>query len=255
MGVEYRDVRLLETKALAETPGAFSGYGAVFGNVDDGGDIIRQGAFQATLREWQAFGKYPPMLLQHGGLASFAGPSPSDLLPVGEWTDVQENTRGLKVDGRLFALSTDLGQYLYEGLKAGALDGLSIGYKTRDALPGTRGAERILIDIALIEISIVTFPANPKARVTAVKALTHDELRDLEDALRDGGMSRTDCRRAVTVFKQWLQRDAGEPSGQRDAVAAGELRELLDASRRTEAVVLDGALQGLQSTIAAAGGR
>jgi len=251
MGVEYRDVRLLETKASADTPGAFSGYGAVFGNEDAQGDVIRQGAFKSTLSEWRGRGKFPPMLLQHGGMDSLVGPRPDDLLPVGEWTDVQENARGLKVEGRLFALATERGQYIYEGLKAGALDGLSIGYKAREWVAGTRAGEpdRTLTDVDLWEVSIVTFPANPKARISAVKALTIDELREFEDALRDAGLSRTDCKRAVAVLRQRSQRDAGEPSGQRDAAAAGVLSE------RLEALQIGDRLQDLLAHIAAGGTR
>lgn len=256
MAVEYRDVRLLETKASADTPGAFSGYGAVFGNEDAQGDVIRQGAFKSTLSEWRGRGKFPPMLLQHGGMDSFVGPRPDDLLPVGEWTDVQENARGLKVEGRLFALATERGQYIYEGLKAGALDGLSIGYKTREFIAGTRAGEpdRTLTDVDLWEVSIVTFPANPKARVTAVKALSTDDLRDLEAALRDAGVPRKDCPKAVWAFKQWLQRDAGEPTGgQRDAAAAGEVMELLELSNRCQASLQASALQAFITTRTAGG--
>jgi HK97 family phage prohead protease len=55
-------------------------------------------------------------------------------LPVGKWTAMEENSKGLKVEGELFALSTERGQYIYEGMKAGALDGMSIGYK-RQGVP------------------------------------------------------------------------------------------------------------------------
>ena len=217
--IERRDVRLIETKA-SETPGRFSGYGAVFGNVDGHGDVIQAGAFAESLGEWKGRGKWPPMLLQHGG--GFFGGGAEDMLPVGEWLDMEENRRGLKVEGQLFALGTEKGQYLYEGLKAGVLDGLSIGFQTRESVTGTRPGEpdRTLTNIDLWEVSIVTFPANPKARVTAVKALTLDQLRDLEDRLRDAGVSRKDCPKVVAVLKQWSQRDAGAPnSEQRDAAA------------------------------------
>ena len=227
--MERCDVRLLDTKA-ADTPGRFSGYGAVFGNVDATGDVIRAGAFAESLGEWKARGKFPPMLLQHGG--GVFGGGAEDMLPVGEWLSMEENRRGLKVEGQLFALGTEKGQYIYEGLKAGALDGLSIGFQTRESVAGTRAGEpdRRLTNIDLWEVSIVTFPANPKARVMAVKALSVEQRRDLEDALRDAGVSRKDCPKVVAVLSQWLQRDAGGPRGQRDAAAAGdEVASLLSA--------------------------
>lgn len=243
------EVKLLEIKADDE-PGTFSGYGAIFGNEDAQNDVIRRGAFKQTLREWNDRGKFPPMLLQHGGMGGFMGPRPDDLLPVGAWTEMREDGRGLPVKGRLFALGTERGQYIYEGLKAGSLDGLSIGYKAREFVQGTRPGEpdRILTDVDLWEVSIVTFPANPKARISTVKSFTTDEVRELEGRLRDAGLSRTDCPKAVAVLRQWLQRDAGEPGGQRDAAAAGE------EMTSVEGVVLDDKLERLLSNIAAARG-
>ncbi len=110
------------------------------------------------------------MLLQHGG--GMFSESPDGMLPVGKWTDMQEDAKGLKVEGKLFALNTERGQYIYEGLQSGALDGLSIGYKVREQRRGTRAEEpeRTLLNIDLWEISLVTFPANDKARVSSVKA-------------------------------------------------------------------------------------
>lgn len=216
--IERRDIRLIEMKA-AEEPGRFSGYGAVFGNVDATGDVIRAGAFKETLGEWRSRGRWPAMLLQHGG-GMFGGAE--DMLPVGTWLDMGEDRRGLRVEGQLFALGTEKGQYIYEGLKSGALDGLSIGFQTRESIGGTRAGEpdRTITNIDLWEVSIVTFPANPKARVTAVKGLTIDQLRDLENTLRDAGLSRTDCLKAVSVLKHWSQRDAGAPEhAQRDAAS------------------------------------
>jgi len=246
--MERRDIRLLETKASTETPGRFSGYGAVFGNVDATGDVIKAGAFADSLGEWQRRGKWPPMLLQHGG--GLFGGGAEDMLPVGEWLDMEENTRGLKVEGQLFALGTEKGQYIYEGLRAGALDGLSIGFQTREAISGTRAGEpdRLLTNIDLWEVSIVTFPANPKARVTAVKAITLDTLRRLEDHLyrdlRDGGFSHPDAKRVIASIRTYLQRDAGEDTDeQRDAAAAGVLTD------RLESLQLDAALHGLLATI------
>ena len=194
MQIERRDIRLMETK-LDDGAGTFAGYGSVSGNVDAMGDVIQQGAFAETLGEWRDKGKWPPMLLQHGGW----GLGADDMLPVGQWTDMTENSRGLKVEGRLFALDTERGRYIHEGLKSGALDGLSIGFQVREAVEGTRPGEprRKLTNIDLWEVSIVTFPANPKARVGSVKTLGTDELRELEGALRDEGLSRADSRIAV----------------------------------------------------------
>jgi hypothetical protein len=243
MDLERREVRLTETKATGKT-GAFSGYGAVFNNEDAMGDVIQEGAFASSLKEWEQRGKLPPMLLQHGG--GFFGGSADGLLPVGQWTDMEENTRGLKVDGQLFALSTERGQYIYEGLKAGVLDGLSIGFKTKQFIQGTKPGEpdRTLTEIDLWEVSIVTFPANPKARVTAVKALSVEQLRELEGILHDGGLSRADARRGVVAFKRWLQRDAGAPDRKpRDEAVPDEAQEILGILDRSTGLLVREALR------------
>lgn len=200
----------IETKFASDKSGVFSGYGAVTGNIDAGGDMLLRGAFKDTLRQWEAKGKLPPMLLQHGG--GFLGGA-DDSLPVGKWTSMEENAKGLKVEGELFAMSTERGQYLYEGLKAGALDGLSIGYRVKEFTQGTRAGEprRTLKSVDLVELSIVTFPMNDKARVGSVKSI--QTIREFEDFLRDvGGYSAIQAKRiAASGFKSIdATRDAGD---------------------------------------------
>lgn len=228
--IEYKDIGLTEVKMDAGSDaGTFSGYGAIFGNVDAHGDKIQKGAFAETLTEWKATGKLPKMLLQHGGW----GMSSDDMMPVGQWTSMEENNRGLKVEGRLFAMNTERGQYLYEGLKAGELDSLSIGYETREAMYGEKPTDprRTLTNIKLWEVSIVTFPANDKAKISTVKSLTIQELREYEDYLREAGLSQKEAVTASSVLKKWLPRDAGAPTtGPRDEVAADKsTAELLKA--------------------------
>lgn len=201
------EIKLASDSVDAKT-GEFAGYGAVFGNVDSYGDVISKGAFRDTLREWEQRGKLPPMLLQHGG--GFLGGA-DDMLPVGQWTSMEENSKGLKVSGKLFALGTERGQYLYEGLKSGVLDGLSIGYMAREFTRGTKPGEpeRTLTNIDLMEVSIVTFPANGKARVTGVKADAIKTIREFEDFLRDvGGFSHARAKAiAAAGFKGSEPRD------------------------------------------------
>ncbi|MGY4288880.1 HK97 family phage prohead protease [Bradyrhizobium sp. LM2.7] len=208
--IEHFDVR--EVKFSSDKAGAFSGYGAIFGNVDSYGDVIEKGAFKDTLRAWEDKGKYPPMLLQHGG--GMFGGTADDLLPIGKWTSMEENSKGLKVEGELFALATERGQYIYEGLKAGALDGMSIGYRTIKYRNGAKAGEprRYLEQLDLMELSIVTFPANDKARVGAVKNAP-GTIREFEDFLRDaGGFSANQAKRiAASGFKSIdAMRDAGD---------------------------------------------
>jgi HK97 family phage prohead protease len=214
----------VELKRDAEE-GIVSGYGAVFGNVDLQGDEIEKGAFSKSLRAWKSRGKFPKMLLQHGGI----GISAEDGIPVGQWTSMKEDDRGLRVEGRLFAMNTDKGQYIFEGLKTGELDGLSIGFEIlADRIERRDGdAIRILTELKLWEVSLVTFPANPEARVTGVK-MTPSELRELEASLREGGLSRSDAVMAISRFKQWLQRDVEVPvHAPGDPKASDELAEIV----------------------------
>ena len=210
----------VEVKFASDKTGVFSGYGAMFGNVDAGGDVIEKGAFKETLRAWEDKGKYPPMLLQHGG--GMFGGNADDLLPVGKWTSMEENSKGLKVEGELFALNTERGQYIYEGLKAGALDGLSIGYRVKKFTQGTKPNEprRKIEAIDLVELSIVTFPMNDKARIGAVKSGDIKTIREFEDFLRDaGGFSRAAAKAiAAGGFK------ASEPRDEDGADIAASLR-------------------------------
>lgn len=234
------DVGLEVKFAAGAKDGTFSGLAAVFGNIDSGGDVIERAAFKRTLGEWEAKGKWPPMMLQHGGMFSMAA---DDLLPVGKWLSMEEGAKGLKVEGELFALGTERGQYLYEGMKAGAIDGLSIGYRARKFIAGIKPGEpnRRLQDIDLVEVSVVTFPANDKARIGSVKSLLGTiesrELSEIEAALRDEGLSRTDAKKAVSGLKAWLQRDAGVPeAGPRDEGTSDEMvAALVRAAERIRA--------------------
>jgi uncharacterized protein len=187
--MERIEVKFATDDVDAKT-GEFSGYGAVFGNVDSYGDVIAAGAFKATLRDWKKEKKLPPMLVQHGGWMM----GDMDALPVGIWTDMVEDETGLKVSGRIINLDTDRGKTIHGAMREGALDGLSIGYRPKKFTLGTKPDEprRKLEAVDLIEVSVVTFPANGLARVSAVKAADRVKtIRDFEDFLRDaGGFSR-----------------------------------------------------------------
>lgn len=245
--LERRSVDLIEVKVEQESDkvGRISGYGAVFGNIDSYGDVIARGAFADTLKTWQVKGTWPKMLLQHGGM----GIGADDMLPVGTWTEMAENAKGLKVDGQLFALNTERGQYIYEGLKSGALDGLSIGFEVVTATQGNRedDFERRLDAVDLWEVSIVTFPANDLARVTAVKTLSIDQMRDLESILGERGLSCRDRVRAVSAFKTWLSREANAPGiAARDEPAPElepETADLIAAIERATGTLWRGALR------------
>lgn len=173
----------------SDEPGVFEGYGAVFGNVDSYGDVIVKGAFKETLRSWKKQKRLPPMLVQHGGWMM----SDSDGLPIGKWESMEEDDTGLRVRGRLINLDTERGKSIYGAMKEGVLDGMSIGYRAKEFELGTKPDEprRKLKKIDLVELSVVTFPANGAARVASVKSADQiGTIREFEEFLRDAGFSR-----------------------------------------------------------------
>jgi HK97 family phage prohead protease len=136
--------------------GKFTGIGAVYNNVDLGGDNILPGAFIRTLTARKQF----PILWQH---------NPSD--PIGI-ANVIDTSQGLIVEGQLL-LSDPTATKAHQLLKAGIIKGMSIGYETiKSALVDN---VRELKELKLWEISIVTFPMNEAAMVTGVKAMSDDD--------------------------------------------------------------------------------
>lgn len=203
----------LEVKGVGED-GTFEGYASVFGNRDGGGDIVEPGAFAKSIKARGPRGV--KMLADHDPTKR-----------IGVWEEMAEDERGLRVKGRLLREKT-IGQEAYVDLKAGALDGLSIGYRVKaDTYDGRRRA-RMLKEVDLFEVSLVPFPMNEMARVTAVKSLSPDEIREIEDGLRDAGFSQTERKRAVSVLKKWLQREVGAPdTAPRDEADAASLAEII----------------------------
>lgn len=207
--IEHLFVGLGEIKAISDDSASemtFSGYGAVFGNVDSYGDVIAKGAFESTLAEAKTSGVWPVMLSQHGGMFG------DDSTPIGIYTEMREDDHGLWVEGKL--ANTPRGKEAYELLKMKprpAYNGLSIGFRTKEATLGTKPDEprRTIKKVDLLEVSLVTFPANDKARVLSVK--NEFNPREIEDSLRDAGLSRADSVKAVAVFKSILRRDGALP--------------------------------------------
>lgn len=134
-----------------------SGYAAVFGLRDRGGDVIAPGAFAATLARLAAEGRRIAMLWQH---------DPAQ--PLGVWEHVAEDSHGLAVRGRLLP-QVARAREAQALVDAGAIDGLSIGYRTLQAEPMAQGGRR-LVELDLWEVSLVTFPMQSAARMTAPRA-------------------------------------------------------------------------------------
>lgn len=141
----------------SQKKGVITGYASFFDLMDRHQDRVAKGAFAKTLRAWRILGKTPKMLWQH-----------DPRLPIGVWTHLYEDGRGLYVEGRL-ALGVKQADEAYLLLKEGVIDGLSIGFRTLNATQDKSSKARLLLDIDLIEISLVTFGANARATVHQVK--------------------------------------------------------------------------------------
>lgn len=214
-----REVRSFVLELKASDDGTVEGYGSVFDVVDNYADVIAQGAFKETLAAHKAAGTMPAMLWQH---------DPSQ--PIGIWTEMVEDSKGLRIKGML-ALETVKGKEVHALLKLGALNGLSIGFMSKQWGYDRDTDVRTLTEVDLWEVSLVTFPANQKARVTNVKA-SPDEVqapKDAERILREAGFSKSDA----TAFVSRVMRmgEARSESADSTAQAMKSATRLLDSLR------------------------
>lgn len=178
--------------------GNFTGYGSVYGVVDQGNDIVAHGAFAESLANAKAKNRLPAMLFGHQ----------AGQLPVGAYQKMTEDATGLWLDGTL-ATDTQRGGDLHKLMKMGAISGLSIGFVTRDDSYDRVTDVRTIKKADLWEVSLVNFPMNDSARVQSVKSIELIEsLRDAEKYLRDAGLSRSDAEAFLSRLKSLKQ---GEP--------------------------------------------
>lgn len=214
MNMEFK--RAVLDAATVTEEGTFSGYASRFGMVDQVGDVVDRGAYAKSLSD----GIVPALLWQH---------EPSS--PIGVWTSVKEDAVGLRVEGKL-DLNTIKGREAHSLLKMGAIKGLSIGYRARDA--ESIGGIRHLKEVQLWEISLVTFPAQVEAGVDAVKGIERALLatksgdfaplkKSVEDALRDAGFPAW-MRKAIAARAPDALGD-----GPRDASASEAAKAIRDA--------------------------
>jgi uncharacterized protein len=140
---------------LAAEEGVFEGYASIFGLMDLGHDVVMPGAFAASLRVSGAQGV--KLLWQHDPRQS-----------IGVWQALVEDGRGLHVRGKL-DLASRKGREAQRLIAMGALDGLSIGYRTQKARSDPETGLRRLERVDLIEISLVTYPLLPQARISKTR--------------------------------------------------------------------------------------
>lgn len=217
----------LEFKNL-DDQGKFEAYVSVFENVDFGGDIVDQKAFNETLESGQIF----PLLAQHDTEE-----------PIGGFKAVPDGY-GLKMTEAFFDLELDeagnqrnpTAHKYYSLAKKGIITGFSIGFINKKSIReqiGDQTARRIT-KAQLMEGSIVTFPMNDKARLTTIKSQEDVEIdefksiRDVESYLKDCGLSAKTAKTLISKIKEFSPRDEDETEQKRDADACPDLKSVLD---------------------------
>lgn len=178
-GLERKFMRFDEVVAV-EGGTEISGYASYFGDVDQGGDVVVKGAYGTSLKSLKDAGRSIKMLWQH---------DPAQ--PIGVWDEVREDAKGLWVKGRILD-SVEKGREAAALIAAGAIDGLSIGYRTVKASKNTKG-QRLLSELELWEVSLVTFPMLPSARVAA-----KGDFAPIGDILRDMAAAFEGARAEMT---------------------------------------------------------
>lgn len=192
-----------------DADGEFSGHASLFGVKDLAGDVVERGAFAKSLAARGASGIR--MLYQH---------DPNE--PIGHWLDLREDSKGLFVRGQL-ALGVARAREVLSLMRAGALDGLSIGFKTVKARKDAATGLRHITEADLWEVSVVTFPMLPAARVAQVKHMP--TVREFEHWLRrDAGLSRSAARGVIArgFAKTRREREAAQ---QPDVTLTDQIRK------------------------------
>ena len=187
-----------QLKFSNENKGEFEGYASVFDSVDQVGDTIAKGAFSESIDS----GRTIKMFVNHA----------QHDVPVGDWVNLSEDGHGLKAEGRIDLNHKD-GPTVYSALKRGAMDGLSIGFTMSEGDFEAKGEGRTINNMKLMETSIVSFPCEGQARISAVKADMAGliTLRDFEDYLREaGGFSKSMATALVSQLVNVSRRDAGD---------------------------------------------
>lgn len=176
---------ILDIKALKDT-GEFEGYGSTFGGEPDAyGDVIAPGAYSDSLAAHRAKGTMPKLFWQHNADQ-----------PIGKWLGATEDESGLLMRGKL-NMDVQRGREAHALLKAGDIDGLSIGYRIKSYSVDTETGVWTLEKLDLVEVSIVSVGANENAVVQSVKAAK--AAHDLTEKLKAGD------RLTEREFEVWLK--------------------------------------------------
>lgn len=208
---------------FAAAEGAFTGYGSVFGNVDSKNDIVMPGAYADVL----AAGDPVAVYVNHDWM--------NGNLPVGRWTDLKEDSRGLFGSAKL-VMQMHRASDAFHAMKAGLVSGLSVAFlpdpkSINRRSDGVREIHRVKM---LKEISVVTDPANPAAQVTSIKFADAADmleeiekvgtLREFESFLRDAGGLTKGVAQALTTRAKAIfgEREADEDAEAKQLAALAD---------------------------------
>jgi len=199
----------------ADGVGTFEGYAAVFGNIDRVNDIIEPGAFEGSFKRASDVS-----LLWAHSLAEL----------IGGFKEIKPDSHGLFVKGEL-NLEVQRGREAYHLMKAGHLNKMSIGYRTKsfkDEVVQEKYIRRIT-SVYLYEISLISVPANDQADIISVKSLTGMDssanLTNLNQLARNSGFSRSQTDRITGIVKKWVRGQMENPQGITEA-ASGDTAEI-----------------------------
>ena len=211
MKIEHKTFAM-ELKEVQKS-GAFSGYLSVFGNVDSYREMVMPGAFAETLAEWNTKGRLPPILWQHRSGE-----------PIGPFTKMHEDNKGLYVEGRLLIEDLQRAKEAHVLMEHKVVSGMSIGFETIGEEIDKQNRIRKLTKVKLWEGSIVTFPANEEAQVEAVKSLLRSgdlpDLQTFERFLREAGFSKTQAVAIAGRGLSHLLRSESEGVSEADQASA-----------------------------------
>lgn len=204
--------------------GHFKGYASTFGGpADSGGDVIATGCFAKTLKSNGRNGNGIALLWSHDARA-----------PIGIWTSLQEDKKGLYVEGCVEPTAMPDGIPVHKIMRMGGIKGLSIGYSTVLSDMDEKKRVRTIKEAELWEISLVTFPMNTRASVTSVKEILGAKTpRELERSLRDAGIDHEVSKYLVALCKSGL-RDAGR---QQHIDSGQDWQAVLDELKKANAAI------------------
>lgn len=211
--VRFEVSETLETKENGANIGIIKGFASTYDNVDRGGDVIRRGAFNQSIKRHEDDKRPVRMFFQHNNMF------PIGMFPIDQ---VSDNEKGLFVVGHI-NLDADKGASTYALVKQGAISDMSIGYSINKAFTDAEGAFN-LTDINLWEISLVSEPMNPEATILEVKSADKLEtIRDVEHFLKSkSSLSAYEVKTIISKIKS-ISRDVKyDEDNQRDAESKRE---------------------------------